>query len=169
MSISRIRHAAQPVALALALLAGCADSATGPSTTPRAAADASDPVDITGTWSYHEDATFLIYGDHSGAVVFRCSSDGVYTFAQTGETFTGSYVQTGLCTGSDGSSFPNDFDGVGVSGTVSAQQLQFDTADGCTYEGAVRGATDDAMGGAARCGGAAFGGTYRATWSATRS
>ena len=158
----------------LALATACADSTVGPSTpegsAPSNARHQAAGADISGSWSFHEDATFVLYhfGGGRGAKVFRCSSDGTYTLAQTGDAFTGSYVQTGTCTAADGTSFPNDFDGVTVTGTVQGRHLTFQTADGCTYEAAVRGAALDAMGGAASCGGPKFGGTYRATFSATR-
>jgi len=162
----------------LALGAACGEVPTGPeaaSAGPRLArvtvVAAAAAVDLTGVWSYHEDATLVLFPDPDaggGAQAFRCSSDGRYTFAQTGDAFTGSYVQTGTCTAADGTSFPNDFDGVTVTGTVQGRHLTFQTADGCTYEAAVRGAALDAMGGAASCGGPKFGGTYRATFSATR-
>jgi hypothetical protein len=161
----------------LALAAACSDAATGAETPaaegPRLArADAAGTVNVTGVWTYHEDATLLLFtypGDgRPGATAFRCSSDGTYTFAQTGDTFTGSYVQVGTCTAADGTTLPNDFTDVTVTGTVQGRHLNFLTADGCRYEAAVRGATLDAMGGAASCGGPKFGGTYRATFSATR-
>jgi hypothetical protein len=162
------------------LLAGgvaCSEAATEPRSATMAAprlarADAAGAVDITGVWTYHEDATYLIAeypgDDRLGAKAFRCSSDGVYTFAQTGDAFTGSYDQVGTCTAADGMTFANDFTGVTVTGTVQGRHLNFVTADGCTYEAAVRGATLDTMGGAARCGAVKFGGTYRATFSAAR-
>jgi len=153
----------------LAPAAACTEAATGPRVARQGAAG---PVDITGAWTYHEDATLLLFtypgDDRPGAKAFRCSSDGVYTFAQTGETFTGSYDQVGTCSAADGTTLPNDFTGVTVTGTVQGRHLNFLTADGCSYEAALRGATLDAMGGAARCGGPKFGGTYRATFSATR-
>ena len=161
----------------LAPAAACSDAATAPETAAGvgawpARAAAAGAVDITGVWAYHEDAILLLFtypGDtRPGAKTFRCSSDGAYTFAQTGETFTGSYDQVGICTAADGTTLPNNFTDVTVTGTVQGHHLNFLTADGCRYEAAVRGATTDAMGGAAWCGGVKVGGTYRATFSATR-
>jgi hypothetical protein len=160
-----------------ALAAACAEAPTGPGIVtvagPQLARQgAVEAVDITGVWAYHEDATLLLYTDpddsRPGAKAFRCSSDGTYTFAQTGDTFTGSYDQVGACTAADGTTLPNDFTGVTVTGTVQGHHLNFLTADGCSYEAAVRGATLGVMGGAGRCGGPKFGGAYRATFSATR-
>lgn len=161
----------------LALAAGCADAATGPefaaSTGPQPVRDAAaGAVDITGVWPYHEDAALVLYEDlgnhHLAATTFVCSSDGTYTFVQTGGSFTGSYDQTGTCTTGDGTTLPNDFTGVTVTGTVQGSHLKFDTADGCAYVAAVRGHTLDVMDGEASCGSVEFLGTYTATFSATR-
>ena len=159
--------------LMLALATACADSAVGPSTpgegAPRLARQQAAGVDISGTWSFHEDATLLLYHfGGRGTKAFRCSSDGTYTFAQTGQSFTGSYDQTGTCTAADGTTVPNDFTGIGVEGTIQGHHVSFVTADGCTLQGGLRGPTLSVMGGASRCGGPEFGGTYRAAWTATR-
>ena len=161
----------------LAVASACTDTSTG----PREAGFASTVVvrtgtpvvaNVTGRWTYHEDATFLIRdypGDtRTGVKAFRCSSDGVYAFVQIGTTFTGSYDQVGTCTAADGTSFPNNFTGITVTGTVQGHHLDFMTADGCRYEAALRGATLNAMGGSGICGAVKFGGTYRATFSAER-
>jgi hypothetical protein len=158
----------------LALATACADSTVGPSTpegsAPSNARHQAASADISGSWSFHEDATFVLYhfGGGRGAKVFRCSSDGTYTFAQTGETFTGSYDQVGTCAAADGTTFPNDFTGVTVEGAVHGRHLTFETADGCSYQGALKGPTLSEMGGAGKCGGGGTFGTYRPTWSATR-
>ncbi len=175
MSASSIAARLPLRACVLTLATACADSALAPSTretpAPRLARQqASATVDISGLWNYDEAATFVIahYAGGRGAKVFRCSSTGTYAFVQTGASFTGSYDQVGSCTASDGTTFPNNFTALGVEGTVQGRHLRFETSDGCSYEGAVRGATLGQMGGAGRCGSVKFGGTYRASWSATR-
>ncbi len=129
-------------------------------------------ADISGAWTYHEEATFLLRdypGDErTGVKAFRCSSDGVYTFVQSGSDFSGSYDQVGTCAASDGTSFPNDFTGVAVTGNVQARHLDFSTADGCRYEAAVQGATLNAISGSGICGAIQYGATYRATFTAVR-
>ena len=176
--LRRLRFGRTAAGCLLAAGAACTEAATGPGTVAgarpsRARADAAEAVDITGTWPYHEDGTLLIR-DFAGAqrrdvTAFRCSSDGVYTFAQTGDAFTGAYDQVGTCVAADGTTIPNDFTGVTVTGTVRGRHLDFATVDGCTYEASVRGSARDAMGGAGRCGGLRlFGGTYRATFTAER-
>ena len=161
-------------ACVMALATSCADPATGPqkyeaAIAPRVSQQASRIVDISGAWTYHEDATFLLYDFTSHATkAFRCSSDGTYTFVQSGSTFTGSFDQVGTCTAADGTTFPNNFTGTPVTeGTIQGMHLSF-LADGCPYEGALRGPTVSAMGGAGRCGGGGIFGSYRASWSATR-
>jgi len=175
MSRSRIAARFARRACLLTLATACVDPALAPPTfdaaAPRLARqDASGDANIGGQWQYDEAATFLIfhYAGSGGAKPFRCSSTGTYTFVQAGSTFTGSYDQVGTCTASDGTTFPNNFTGIGVEGTINGRHIRFMTADGCSYEGAVRGATLGVMGGAAQCGGPKFGGTYRASWSATR-
>ncbi|MEO7181107.1 MAG: hypothetical protein ABI141_09745 [Gemmatimonadaceae bacterium] len=161
-------------ACVIVLVSACGDPVTGPATSglsaaPNALRQASATVDISGVWPFHEDATFLLF-DYAGQAtkVFRCSSDGAYTFTQTGDTFTGSFDQVGVCTAADGTTFANNFTGSPVTeGTINGRQLSF-LADGCQYEGALRGPTFSEMGGAGRCGGGGTFGTYRASWSAAR-
>ena len=158
----------------IALISACGDPVMGPATSepgaaPNALRQPSATVDISGVWPYHEDATFLLF-DYAGNATkaFRCSSNGTYTFVQTGDTFTGTFEQVGVCTAADGTTFPNNFTGAPVTeGRINGRQLSF-LADGCPYEGALRGPTLSEMGGAGRCGGGGIFGTYRASWSATR-
>ena len=161
-------------ACVLALVTACADTATGPrmfesAMAPLAAQGVIGTADISGAWPFHEDASFLLYDFVSHATkVFRCSSDGTYTFVQVGQTFTGSFDQVGSCTSADGTTFPNNFTGALVTdGTIQGLHVSF-LADGCQYQGALRGPTLSEMGGAGRCGGGGTFGTYRASWSATR-
>lgn len=159
-------------ACAIALASACAEPALGPRAEVKASLavqQAAGAVDISGEWTFHEDATFLFFHVAGNATkAFRCSSDGTYTFVQTGDTFTGSFDQIGVCTAADGTSFPNNFtDSPVTDGTIQGRNLRF-VADGCPYEGAVQGPTLSEMGGAGRCGGGGTFGTYRANWSATR-
>ena len=158
----------------IALVSACGDPVMGPAASaplaaPNALRQTSATVDISGVWPYHEDATFLLF-DYSGHATkaFRCSSDGAYTFVQTGDTFTGTLDQVGVCTAADGTTFANNFTGALVTeGTINGRHVKF-LADGCPYEGALRGPTLSEMGGAGRCGGGGIFGTYRASWLATR-
>lgn len=173
MSVSSIASRFLACPLLLVVATACTDSAAGPSASEGGAAGPARQqaagVDISGTWSFHEDATLLLYHfGGRGTKAFRCSTDGTYTFVQTGQTFTGSYDQTGTCTAADGTTVPNDFTDIGVEGIIQGHHVSFVTADGCTLQGGLRGPTLSVMGGASRCGGPKFGGTYRAAWSATR-
>jgi hypothetical protein len=157
----------------VALASACAEPALGPKPEPVKASLAvqqtSATFDISGTWTFHEDATFLFYDvGGSASKTFRCSSDGTYTFDQNGNAFTGSLDQVGVCTAADGTSFPNDFTDVTVIGTIQGRDLRFADDVGCAYEAAVQGPTSSAIGGSDRCGGGGTFGTYRGTWSATR-
>jgi hypothetical protein len=174
MSESFIPRRLQLCACVIALATACVDAATGPAksepaVTTLAAQQASGVVDISGVWPFHEDAVFLLY-DFTGQATkaFRCSTDGTYTFAQTGDTFTGSFDQVGSCTAADGTTFPNDFSGGTVTGTIQGLHVSFATGDGCTLDGSLRGSALNEMGGSSRCGGGGFFGSYRASWSATR-
>lgn len=136
---------------------------------PLAVQQSTGVADIGGLWTFHEGATFLLYDLVGHATkAFRCSSDGTYTFVQTGNTFTGSFDQVGICAVADGTTFPNNFTGTPVTlGSIQGLHVRF-VADGCPYERALRGPTLTEMGGAGRCGGGGTFGTYRASWSATR-
>jgi len=102
------RHHTLPVLAAL-ILCGCdGNSISAPrllpmSSAPRMAKDTAVngvAIDVSGGWQFHEDATFVLYdfsGDHSGSKSFKCSTDGTYTFVQTGATFSGSFDQVGVC------------------------------------------------------------------------
>lgn len=161
------------VASVLALATACADPVTGPQSAelvaPMAVQQGVGAVDISGDWSFHEDATFLLFDFGSHATkAFRCSSDGTYTFVQVGNTFTGTFGQVGVCTAADGTSFPNDFTGAPVTGgTIQGMHVRFDAA-GCLANGALRGPELAVMGGGIHCGGGGTFGTYRAAWSAWR-
>ena len=173
MSESFIARGRALCACLVTLATACADQALGPPTSvPNMASFAAQlalgTVDISGVWPYHENATFLLY-DFAGHATkaFRCSSDGTYTFVQTGDAFTGSFDQVGSCTAADGTTFPLNFTDAPVTGgTIQGHHVSF-VADGCQYEGALRGPTLSEMGGAGQCSGI-FPGIYRASWSATR-
>ena len=161
-------------AFVTALASACSEPVVGPRAVVPAIAtlavqQASGTADISGEWTYHEDATLVIFdlGGHASKP-FRCSSDGTYTFAQNGDAFTGTFDQVGVCTAADGSSFPNNFNDNVVTGTIQGRHLNFTDDVGCTFEGTVRGPTSTALGGSVRCGGGGIFGTYRANWSATR-
>jgi hypothetical protein len=154
------------------VFAGCdGNLSTGPLVAPTALANvtASEPADLSGVWQFHEDATFVLYdfsGDHSGSKVFRCSTDGTYTFVQTDATFTGTFDQVGTCTAADGTSFPNTFSGP-VEGAINGTHVKFQPPPGeCFDEGTLLGPNE--MVGSGKCGGGGIFGTYRASWSATR-
>ena len=161
-------------ACVLALATACADSATGlrmfePTGTVFGVQNVSGTADINGVWPFHEDATLLLYDFVGHATkVFQCSSDGTYAFVQTGTTFTGMYDQVGVCTAADGTTFPNNVTGGTVSGTIQVRHLRYTSADGCSFDEAVRGATINEMGGSVRCGRGGDFGIYRGSWSATR-
>jgi hypothetical protein len=162
-------------AYVIALASACSEPVLGPSASVPATASlavqqAKAAVDISGDWTYHEDATFLFFdvGGGHATKAFRCSSDGTYNFVQTGDAFTGSLDQVGVCTAADGTSFPNDFTDVGVSGTIQGRHLRFADNVGCAYEATVQGPTSSVISGSDRCGGGGTFGTYRGIWSATR-
>ena len=173
MSKSFRRRSTLPTTI-LILATACADPVTGiqgagPEPSSMAVQQGAGTVDISGDWSFHEDATFLLFHFGSQATkAFRCSSDGTYTFVQVGNTFTGTFGQVGVCTAADGTSFPNDFSGAPVTGgTIQGMHVRFDAA-GCLANGALRGPELSVMGGGIHCGGGGTFGTYRAAWSAWR-
>ena len=132
--------------LAALVLCGCDGASITPPPAPltltmRMAKDtavAPVDIDISGVWRFHEDATFVLYdfsGAHSGSKSFKCSTDGTYTFAQTGATFSGSFDQVGTCAAADGTAFPNTFSGP-VIGTIKGRHVRFEPPPGeCSDEG----------------------------------
>jgi len=171
-------HHTLPVLAAL-ILCGCdGNSISAPrllpmSAAPRMAKDTAVngvAIDVSGGWQFHEDATFVLYdfsGDHSGSKSFKCSTDGTYTFVQTGATFSGSFDQVGVCAATDGTTFPNTFSGP-VVGTIKGRHVRFEPPPGeCSDEGELSPALDE-MHGSGKCGGGGVFGTYRAHWSARR-
>lgn len=156
----------------ITLLAACAEPPLAPSDSPRIARAVTPgygTVDISGEWSFHEDAEAVFYSQvpGQGSTTYRCSTDGTYTFAQIGSTFTGSYDQIGTCTASDGSTIPNNFTGVTLTGTINGRHVRWATVDGCFLEGTLVGPSLNELRGGGRCRLQGFG-TYVTSWSATR-
>ena len=157
----------------LALVIACAESPVAPRTPEVGRAQVGQPgygtVDITGSWSFHEDAEFIFYSQApgQGAQTFRCSTNGTYDFVQTGQTFSGTYDQVGICTASDGTTMPNDFTDVTLTGTINGRHVRWATTDSCFVEGALAGPSLDGLGGGGRCRLQGFG-AYVFSWSATR-
>lgn len=148
--------------------AACAEQPTAPegALLPKNSQSAAMAI-VDGTWTYSENATLVLYqaaGNRS--VTFRCVTKGTYVLDQDGASFSGTYVQSGECVGSDGTTIDNSMSGQVVNGSVKGMHVSFDLAEGCRYEGAFTGAGD--LVGAGMCGGGHVFGTYRTSWRASR-
>jgi hypothetical protein len=135
-------------AVAATLLAGCGDR--GPlvapadlrATTGPVAAVAAGAIDVSGSWSWHEDVVSvmpreiaLVLGlTPEGTVTHvTCTDFGTMTVTQTGSTFTGTATQTSVCRtrgGQQFSPFPPDL--TVTDGRVVGRSLQF-SFGGCPY------------------------------------
>lgn len=159
----------------LALAAACSDSPTGPPASEAVASlsarelSASVP-DISGTWSYKEVASLVIWNfDDQPTKTFHCISNGTYTFVQSGATFTGSFDQTGTCVAKDGTTLDNSFTDTAVTGgTIDGRQLLFHPdPPPCDYEGKLLGKALNRIEGDGVCGVPGIA-TYTVRWLATR-
>jgi hypothetical protein len=124
--------------------------------------------DLTGQWSYVEEATVTFQSPGTGTATARCAglAEGTYDLTQTGDAIAGTYVQTGNCTFRDGTVLQNPSPGGSLDGgTVQNGHVAF-TLPGCKYSGTI--AKDgQSMEGVMVC----FYGKevkYIGTWSATR-
>ena len=94
--------------------------------------------------------TFLLrYTMGNAALEITCAARGTATVNQSGSTFTGTYEQTGECTGPGAS---EDFSGAGLitGGSVSGTRVQFDVEE-CRYQGTLVGNPANGASGDVHC------------------
>ncbi len=121
------------VAVVLAALAACGSSdSTAPKTTG-----------VNGNWTFQELLS-------AASVGLTCADSATITLTQSGQTFTGTYAQTGVCS-QGGQTGPNDGNGAVTNGVVKGDSVSF-TEDGtCLYTGTVTGSPATRMGGNVLC------------------
>ncbi len=120
------------VVCAAIVLAACSGSdSTGPSSTG-----------VSGNWKFQE----LLSASGIG---LTCADSAAITLTQTGQTFTGTYNQTGVCS-ANGQSGPNDGTGNITNGRVSGDSVVFNE-DNCAYTGTFKGSPATSMTGTVSC------------------
>ena len=140
-----------PAAAALAALAACFG---GGGTQPHTA-------DISGAWQYTEAFSDLTDG-------VSCADTGTYQMVQTGTTFTGTYVQRGICQTPQGK-VSNEDTGPVSQGQLTGRTLRF-AVPNCSYDGSVSADAYDRIDGHVVCelrdGTRVF--SFSGSWMATR-
>ena len=99
-------------------------------------------ADISGNWQYTEAFTDLSHG-------ISCADTGTYQMVQAGATFTGSYVQRGICRTPQGD-VSNADNGPVSAGHLTGRTLRF-VAPNCAYDGSVSADTYDRIAGHVVC------------------
>jgi len=97
---------------------------------------------VNGSWKFQE-----LLG--SSSLGLTCSDSATITLAQSGQTFTGNYAQTGVCS-QNGQTGPNDVSGSITNGTIRGDSVFFNE-DTCLYSGTTTGTPATSMGGNVDC------------------
>jgi hypothetical protein len=109
-------------------------------------------LSLTGVWTYTE----TLNGPVPGA---SCNNVGTMTISHLDSGFSGSFTNTGRCTGPGGT-----FDGTN-SGTISGGELNGTTVTFhtfCSYQGSISGSSPNQMSGTISCT------NFTGTWQASR-
>ncbi len=132
-TLSRLLRVPAPAsAAALAALGACfGRGGTNPNT-----------ADISGAWQYTEAFTDLAHS-------ISCADTGTYQMVQNGTTFTGTYVQRGICLSPQGKVSNTDHGPVS-QGQLTGHTLKF-VAPNCAYDGSVNADTYDRIDGHVVC------------------
>ncbi len=122
------------LAVVLAALAACGSSdSTAPKTTA---------VGVNGKWTFQE-----LLGN--ATIGLTCADSATMNLTQSGQTVTGTYAQTGVCS-QGGQTFPNDTSSTISNGTVKGDSIAFNE-DTCLYTGLVTGSPATKMSGNVDC------------------
>lgn len=101
------------------------------------------PAVIGGAWQYTETLADNLFQ-------ITCADTGNYTFTQNGSTFSGNYVQSGICQNGT-TKFFNTGHGLVTDGTVNNIRLQFTAGTLCAYTGQLSAARDAVTAGTGVC------------------
>lgn len=139
--------------LVVAFLA-CGGDGNGSPTAPRVPS-------IAGVWNFSETFTDQVHS-------ISCSNQGTFNISQSGSTFTGTFSQTGVCTG-PGGSFDNSGSGNISGGQISGQTVSFQVPF-CQYQGTLSGDPPHRMSGTVSCSFQEAGETFNfaGNWQASR-
>ena len=97
---------------------------------------------VNGTWKFQE-----LLGNAS--LGLTCADSATITLTQGGQTFTGTYAQTGVCS-QGGQTGPNDGNGSITNGVISGDSVAFNE-DICVYTGTTTGSPATNMSGTVDC------------------
>lgn len=119
-------------------------------------------LSLAGVWNYSETLT-----DQPHSI--SCNDAGTISVTQSNSTFTGTFTQTGLCTG-PGGSVDNSGSGAVTGGQISGSNVSFQVPF-CQYQGSLSGGNPpNRMTGTLSCSFQEAGVTYNfsGTWQASR-
>ncbi len=120
--------------VAAAALGACSKSdATGPTTTN---------TGVNGNWTFQELLS-------NAGIGLTCADSATITLTQSGQTFTGTYAQTGVCS-QGGQQGANDGNGNVTNGVIKGDSIAFNE-DNCLYTGTTTGNPATRMGGNVDC------------------
>ncbi len=119
------------VAVAVTVAACSGSDTTGPTTTG-----------VSGSWKFQE-----LLGN--AGLALTCADSATMVLAQSGQTLTGTYTQTGVCS-QNGQTGANDVNGSISNGRVSGDSIVFNE-DTCLYTGTTTGSPVTRMGGTVDC------------------
>jgi alpha-tubulin suppressor-like RCC1 family protein len=121
--------------------------------------DATGPaaLNVAGVWNFSETLHDPVHG-------VTCNDQGTLDIGQSGSTFTGSFSQTGTCTGPGG---PVDNSGSGSisGGQISGNNVSFRSSP-CQYQGTLSGQPPNRITGSASCSSQPF--NFTGNWQAAR-
>lgn len=116
---------------------------------------------IAGIWNYSETLTDAVHS-------ISCNDTGTLNILQSGSTFTGTYSQTGVCSG-PGGAIDNSGSGTVSGGQISGNSVSFFT-DFCQYQGTLSGSPPNRATGGGSCtfqeAGVTF--NFAISWQASR-
>ncbi len=122
------------LALFLGTLAACGSSDT--------TAPINNTSRVNGNWKFQE----LLNGATIG---LTCADSAAISLTQSGQTFTGTYAQTGVCS-QGGQTGANNGNGPITNGTVKGDSVAFNE-DTCLYTGTMTGNPASRMSGTVDC------------------
>ncbi len=130
--MSKVWVSAGVALVVAAVLAACGSSdTTAPKTTG-----------VSGNWTFQELLSLASAG-------LTCADSAHITLNQSGQTVTGNYVQTGVCS-AGGQTFANDTSGLITNGRVAGDSVAFNE-DTCLYTGLITGNPATRMSGGVDC------------------
>jgi hypothetical protein len=163
-------------------LAACSDAPlpVAPEKESAKTLSSSEVVDVEGAWAWSETTviqfpSFIgedVFGlESEGPLMFStCQSSGTMTLSQSGASFTGTTLQSGICTTRGGQSFDIPWPSFPVSGTIHGHSLSAVVDVNCRLNASMslEGGSAVSMTGAGGCSVPPTGLNKSLHWKATR-